>query len=47
MPSIVFISRSSKDQATADAICDHLESAGIERTDVKSPQRSGVSRIES
>ena len=29
MPSMVFISHSSKDQATADAICTHLESAGI------------------
>jgi hypothetical protein len=29
MPSSVFISHSSKDQATADAICKHLESAGI------------------
>ncbi len=29
MPSKVFISHSSKDQATADAICAHLESAGI------------------
>ena len=29
MPSMVFISHSSKDQATADAICSHLESAGI------------------
>jgi TolB-like protein/Flp pilus assembly protein TadD len=29
MPSNVFISHSSKDQATADAICNHLESAGI------------------
>src|SRR6267378_3874 len=26
---MVFISHSSKDQATADAICAHLESAGI------------------
>ena len=30
MPSTVFISHSSKDQAIADTICDHLESAGIE-----------------
>jgi hypothetical protein len=29
MPSHVFISHSSKDQATADAICNHLESAGL------------------
>src|ERR1700756_3427717 len=29
MPSMVFISYSSKDRATADAICAHLESAGI------------------
>src|SRR5258708_4608123 len=29
MPSMVFISHSSKDRATADAICTHLESAGI------------------
>ena len=29
MPSMVFISHSSKDQATADAICNHLESAWI------------------
>jgi hypothetical protein len=29
MPSMVFISHSSKDRATADAICAHLESAGI------------------
>jgi TIR domain/NACHT domain len=29
MPSMVFISHSSKDRATADAICVHLESAGI------------------
>jgi hypothetical protein len=30
MPSMVFISHSSKDRPTADAICAHLESAGIE-----------------
>src|SRR5258708_3652164 len=30
MPSMVFISHSSKDRATADAICAHLESAGIQ-----------------
>jgi hypothetical protein len=29
MPSMVFISHSSKDRATADTICAHLESAGI------------------
>jgi predicted ATPase len=29
MPSMVFISHSSKDRPTADAICAHLESAGI------------------
>jgi predicted ATPase len=29
MPSMVFISHSSKDRETADAICTHLESAGI------------------
>ncbi|HEX4200701.1 MAG TPA: toll/interleukin-1 receptor domain-containing protein, partial [Chthoniobacterales bacterium] len=29
MPSTVFISHSSKDRETADAICAHLESAGI------------------
>ena len=29
MPSMVFISHSSKDRATADAICAYLESAGI------------------
>ena|SRR6266404_8813233 len=29
MPSTVFISHSSKDQAIADTICNHLESAGI------------------
>ena len=29
MPSKVFISHSSKDKPTADAICNHLESAGI------------------
>jgi hypothetical protein len=29
MPAMVFISHSSKGQATADAICSHLESAGI------------------
>src|SRR5260221_3050761 len=29
MPSMVFISHSSKDRPTADAICTHLESAGI------------------
>ena len=29
MPSMVFISHSSKDRVTADAICAHLESAGI------------------
>src|SRR5260370_8846969 len=29
MPSMVFISHSSKDRATADAICAHLEAAGI------------------
>jgi predicted ATPase len=29
MSSMVFISHSSKDRATADAICAHLESAGI------------------
>jgi predicted ATPase len=29
MPSMVFISHSSKDRPTADAICSHLESAGI------------------
>jgi hypothetical protein len=29
MPSMVFISHSSKDRETADAICAHLESAGI------------------
>src|SRR5215472_11450337 len=29
MPSTVFISHSSKDRPTADAICAHLESAGI------------------
>jgi TIR domain-containing protein/NACHT domain-containing protein len=29
MPSMVFISHSSNDRATADAICAHLESAGI------------------
>jgi hypothetical protein len=46
MPSMVFISHSSKDQATADAICKHLESAGIELTKVESPHGTGVSRIE-
>ena len=46
MPSMVFISHSSKDQAIADAICAHLESAAIERTDVTSPQGSGVRSIE-
>jgi hypothetical protein len=30
MPSMVFISHSSKDRETADAICAHLESAGIQ-----------------
>jgi predicted ATPase len=30
MPSMVFISHSSKDRETADAICTHLESAGID-----------------
>jgi TIR domain len=30
MPSMVFISHSSKDRATADAICAYLESAGIQ-----------------
>jgi hypothetical protein len=45
MPSMVFISHSSKDQATADAICKHLESAGIELTEVESPQGSGARRI--
>src|SRR5260221_14088995 len=29
MPSVVFISHSSKDRATAGAICTHLESDGI------------------
>ena len=29
MPSMVFISHSSKDRKTADAICAHLEPAGI------------------
>ncbi len=29
MPAMVFISHSSKDRPTADAICAHLESAGI------------------
>jgi hypothetical protein len=29
MPSMVFISHSSKDRATADTICAHFESAGI------------------
>jgi hypothetical protein len=29
MPSMVFISHASKDRPTADAICAHLESAGI------------------
>src|SRR5215472_7170060 len=29
MPSMVFISHSSKDREIADAICAHLESAGI------------------
>jgi hypothetical protein len=29
MPSMVFISHSSKDRPTADSICAHLESAGI------------------
>jgi TIR domain len=29
MPSMVLISHSSKDRATADTICAHLESAGI------------------
>jgi predicted ATPase len=29
MPSMVFISHSSKDRETADAICAHLESAGV------------------
>jgi hypothetical protein len=29
MSSMVFISHSSKDRPTADAICAHLESAGI------------------
>jgi hypothetical protein len=29
MPSMVFISHSSKDRETADTICAHLESAGI------------------
>src|SRR5262249_10087178 len=29
IPSMVFISHSSKDRPTADAICAHLESAGI------------------
>jgi TIR domain len=29
MPSMVFISHSSKDRETADAICAHLESIGI------------------
>jgi len=29
MPSMIFISHSSKDRPTADAICAHLESAGI------------------
>jgi TIR domain/NACHT domain len=29
MPSMVFISHSSKDRVTADAICTHLESAGL------------------
>ena len=43
---MVFISHSSKDQATADAICSHLESAGIERTDLESPEGSGVPSTE-
>src|SRR5260221_7520340 len=30
LPSMVFISHSSKDRETADAICAHLESAGIQ-----------------
>src|SRR5260370_29986765 len=30
LPSMVFISHSSRDGATADAICAHLESAGIQ-----------------
>jgi hypothetical protein len=46
MPSMVFISHSSKDRPTADAICAHLESAGIERTDLEGPQGNGVRRIE-
>jgi hypothetical protein len=46
MPSKVFISHSSKDQATADAICSYLESAGIERIEVESPQGSCIRRIE-
>ena len=29
MPSMVFISHSSKDRETADTICAHLESAGV------------------
>jgi TIR domain len=29
MPHDVFISHSSKDKLTADAVCDRLESAGI------------------
>jgi TIR domain len=29
MPPMVFISHSSRDRDTADAICAHLESAGI------------------
>jgi TIR domain-containing protein len=29
MPSMIFISHSSNDRATADAISTHLESAGI------------------
>ena len=30
MPSMVFISHASEDRSTADAICTHLESAGID-----------------
>src|ERR1700737_5375566 len=29
MPSMVFITHARKDRATADAVCAHLESAGI------------------
>jgi hypothetical protein len=43
---MVFIRHSNKDQATADTICSHLESAAIERTDIESSQGSGVRRME-